>query len=228
MKYMRCFSFFAHGIRLTNKDLLQSIRFNLLLFAIAFFFSYISAVVAIKLTYSRYMQEAIVLLLSFPFITYTAAGTMYYYTSWSKGVTVRLNQMYRAYRYFTYYLVYALFLVGIYLIFWKRLPLIFDVAIENSIPLAAASLFFIYCIIRLFFLPVVFVDTRLSFEESIIEALRISRNKELEVILFIFISICLCIGGLLAFGAGILYSTAVIILAYIKFYLVVRDEYHST
>ncbi len=228
MKVFRSVSFFSYGIKQTNNDLLQFVRFNLLILAITFFFTYISALAAIKITYSRYMQEVIVLLFSFPFVTYTAAGTMYYYISFSKGITVRLNQMYRAYRWFKHYLLYAFCLVFVYLIFWKRIPMIFDMLYENTLPIAAGSAFFLFLVVRLFFLPVVLVDTKLTFEESIIQSLRLSRGAAAEICIFVFISLCLAAAGLLLFGAGILYSAAVVIFAYIKFYREVRDGHNST
>lgn len=227
MKAFRCISFFSYAISQTNRDILQFLRVNLLVFSVVFFFSYMSAIAALRITYSRNLQEVIVLLFSFPFITYAAAGAVYYYTTFAKGVTVRLNLLYRAYRWFTYYLVYAVFLILVYLLYWKRLPQVCEYPDWNSLPVAFGALFSFYVVLRLFFLPLIFVDMRLSLEESVIESLRLSRGTMPCIILFLCIALCLLVTGILCVGAGVLYAAAVITIAYIKFYLVVRDEHYQ-
>ncbi|MFW6365976.1 MAG: hypothetical protein ACOC2H_05820 [Spirochaetota bacterium] len=227
MMRLRSITCFGYGFRQTNSDVIQFIRFNLLVFAIIFFFSYVSALAAIRFTYSRTLQETIVLFLSLPIVTYAAAGTMYYYISYSKGITVRLNQLYRGYRYFLHYLLYAFILDCIYIVFWKNVPELFGAFQDSMLPLAAGSVFFMYAVLRLFFLPIVLVDTRLPFEESLIESLRLSRTNMTGILLFVAVSVLLLCAGLLIAGAGILYSSAVILLSYIKYYLDCRDELYA-
>jgi hypothetical protein len=226
MKYFGIYKYFVQGFRLANRETLQLIRFNLLILAVIAFVSYIAALGAIKLTYSRGLQELIVIMASFPFVIYIAAGAMYYYISYSKGMSVRLNQLYRGYRWFSSYFWYGLFIMIMYMVFWKGLPDVFTMK-EKSLPVITGTLCSFYVILRLFFLPLVFVDTKLTIEESIIESIRLSRNIQLQLLLFLLFAITILATGFTIFGAGILYAGSVILLAYIKFYLAVRDEYYS-
>ncbi|MDA3899143.1 MAG: hypothetical protein PF637_01350 [Spirochaetes bacterium] len=215
---------FLSGFRLANRNVLLFLRVNLLLFSIIFFLSYCAAVASIKITYDRKLQELIVLALSFPFLSYLFAGTIYYYLSYFKGLTVRLNQIYMGFCWIKNFLKLSFVLLIVYQIIIIPIFSFYEYELEEQIRVGTGALFFLWFIIRNFFLPILFVDYNRTFEDQLFKSLSLSKGYVFHIILFLLIAFIIFLLGAAFAGFGMLYSISVIILAYMKFYHLVRSN----
>ena len=209
---------------LTNRNILSLLRVNLLLLSVIFFVSYCAAVAGIKITYDRKLQEILAITISFPFLSYLLAGAVYYYLSYYKGVTVRLNQIYMGFRWFLNFAKLGFVLLIVYYMVIIPVFSFYEYNLEEKIRVGTGALFFIWFLVRNFFLPVLFVDFDDSFEELLFKSLSLSRGYVLRIIVFIIIGFVAVMAGLVIGGFGVLYSISVVALAYIRFYYLVRSR----
>lgn len=222
MKLLNVATCFTTGIRLANSNLLQFVRFNLLIFALFFFVSYLAAILGIKLTYNRRLQELMVIVVTFPVMIYAGAGALYYYLSYTKGVVVRLSKLYRGYRWFLNFAKFGFLVLMVYQLVFVPALRYQEYELEEQVRLLAGGFFFFWLVIRLFFLPILFIDFDDNFERSLFESMRLSKGYFVNILLFIACAaVVLSVGFFLA-GAGLLYATAIVLLGYIKFYDMVK------
>lgn len=224
MKKINVLRLFLSAAILTNRNILSLLRVNLLLLSVIFFVSYCAAAAGIKITYDRRLQELLAITISFPFISYLFAGAVYYYLSYYKGVTVRLNQIYMGFRWFSNFSKLGFVLLIVYYMIIIPVFSFNEYNLEEKIRVGTGTLFFLWFLVRNFFLPILFVDFDDSFEELLFKSLSLSRGYVFRIIIFIAASFAVVAAGLAIAGFGVLYSISVVALAYIRFYFLVRSR----
>jgi len=209
---------FSFGIRNFFRNYLQLFRVNLLFFSIVLYVSYLGAVIAINLFYTRRLQEIFLVVFAFPFISYFTSGLLYYHISSSKNLAGRLAQIYRGYIWFFSYAVYFFLMFLFYQLIIKQLRYFFDYSPERRLELVLSIIVIVWFYIRSFFVPILLIVGKNNFSDAFFESWNISRKNSFTVILFSIFSLIIISAGFLFFIIGVVPAISIVIFAYINMY----------
>jgi len=215
---------FSTALKSIRQSPVQYIRFNILFFAIIFLINYLAAILSMKITYDRYLQEIILVVIKIPVTAYFIGGFLYFYISIVRGVTGRAAQIYRGYRWYPAILAYELIVYFSYILMVRPSSDFLDYPFPVQFRILLVALAFVYFFVRASLFLAILVDTRVPFWKAMAESFALTAGNFLETGLFIALGFTIILSGLLAAGIGIIFTMAVAALGYVLGYDMMRKK----